>query len=410
MDIAIMGYGTVGAGTVNVLTKNREIIAEDCGEVIRIKAILDLRDFPGDPYEDRIVHDFEAVLNDPTIQVVAETMGGLHPAFEYVSRLLEAGKSVVTSNKDMVAAYGEELLKIAAENNADFFYEASVGGGIPVIRTINECLIQERIEEIRGIVNGTTNYILTEMEEEGVSFEEALEDAQELGYAERNPESDVEAMDPARKLAILSTHAYCIDVDWEQIERRGITQIAPQDITIAKAIDHHIKLIARSRFTRNRLFASVEPMMLPEDNVLARVEDAYNGIQLRGNMLDDITLFGKGAGGNPTGSAVAADIICASMHKTAGVTSTTYHEYKKVKPESFSQMNQSYMLRTEKRVSLPMEGIISSLHPESGTYAYFTKPLKRQELLDLREAIEKRGVQVLNCMVVEQEDNAIVNR
>jgi homoserine dehydrogenase len=163
MDIAIMGYGTVGSGTVNVLTKNREDITEDCGEVIRIKAILDLRDFPGDPYEDRIVHDFEQILNDPTIQVVAETMGGLHPAFEYVSQLLAAGKSVVTSNKDMVAAYGEELLKIAAAHECDFYYEASVGGGIPVIRMINECMIQERVEEITAILNGTTNYILTEM-------------------------------------------------------------------------------------------------------------------------------------------------------------------------------------------------------------------------------------------------------
>ena len=181
MDIAILGYGTVGSGTVNVLTRNRELIAEDSGEVLRIKAILDLKDFPGDPYEERIVHQFEDIVNDPTIEVVAETMGGLHPAFEYVSKLLEAGKSVVTSNKDLVAAYGEQLLEIAAAHAVDFFYEASVGGGIPIMRMINECMIQERIYEIMAILNGTTNYILTEMEEEGASFEEALEDAQELG-------------------------------------------------------------------------------------------------------------------------------------------------------------------------------------------------------------------------------------
>lgn len=408
MDIAIMGYGTVGSGTVNVLTKNRVDITEDCGEVIRIKAILDLRDFPGDPYEDRIVHDFEQILNDPTIQIVAETMGGLHPAFEYVSQLLAAGKSVVTSNKDMVAAYGEELLQIAAEHECDFFYEASVGGGIPVIRMINECMIQERVEEITAILNGTTNYILTEMEEEGVSFEEALEDAQELGYAEKNPENDVEGMDPARKLAILSTHAYCIDVNWEQIERRGITNITVEDIKIAKVIDHHIKLIARSRYKHKRLFADVEPMLLPEDHILSRVEDAYNGIMIKGNMLDDITIFGKGAGANPTGSAVAADVIAAAVHKSAGVSRTTYHDYKTVKPESFSQQAQSYMIRTKKNVSLPLEGIISSLHVDD-TVAYFTKPLKRQEMADLLEAIKNRGNEVLNYMVIAQENPVVVN-
>ena len=266
----------------------------------------------------------------------------------------------------------------------------------------------ERVEEITAILNGTTNYILTEMEEEGVSFEEALEDAQELGYAEKNPENDVEGMDPARKLAILSTHAYCIDVNWEQIERRGITNITVEDIKIAKAIDHHIKLIARSRYKHKRLFADVEPMLLPEDHILSRVEDAYNGIMIKGNMLDDITIFGKGAGANPTGSAVAADVIAAAVHKSAGVSRTTYHDYKTVKPESFSQQAQSYMIRTRKNVSLPLEGIISSLHVDD-TVAYFTKPLKRQEMADLLEAIKNRGNEVLNYMVIAQENPVVVN-
>ena len=402
MDIAIMGYGTVGTGTVNVLSKNRKTIAEDSGEVIRVKAILDLKDFPGDPYEERIVHDFNQILNDPTIQVVAETMGGLHPAFEYVSALLKAGKSVVTSNKDMVAEYGEELLEIAAKNHADFFYEASVGGGIPVIRMINECMVQEEVREIKGILNGTTNYILTEMEEEGMSFEEALEAAQDLGYAEQNPESDVEAMDAARKLAILSTHAYCIDVDWKLVERRGITKITKEDINIAKAIDHHIKLVARSQYIGSRLYAGVEPMLLPEDHILSRVEDVYNGIIITGNMVKDLTIFGKGAGGNPTGSAVAADLIAASLNKKDGVPTTHYHEYKKVKPESYSSQNQSYVLRTKRRTALPLEGIISGLHI-GDSYAYFTKPLKKQELKDLMNALERRGNKILNCMVIEKE-------
>lgn len=406
MDIAILGYGTVGSGTVTVLNRNREIITEDSGEVIRVKAILDLRDFPGDPYEERITHNFEEILHDPTIEVVAETMGGLHPTYEFVSQLLKAGKSVVTSNKDLVAAYGEELLEIAANNHVDFFYEASVGGGIPVIRMINQCLIQEKLYEIMAILNGTTNYILTEMEQEGTSFEETLEDAQEMGYAELNPASDVEGMDAARKLAILSTHAYCVDVDWETIERRGITQISKEDIEVAKAIDHHIKLIGRSRMVGTRLYASVEPMLLPEDHKLARVEGVYNKIMVKGNMLDDVAIEGKGAGSLPTGSAVAADIIMAAINKKGHVTSTTYHEYKKIKPESFSSLGQSYMLRTNQPVAMPQDGIISSIQVGE-TYAYFTKQIKSQELRDLIQQLETRGIKVLNCLTMEQEETGV---
>ena len=406
MDIAILGYGTVGAGTVNVLNRNREIITEDSGEVIRVKTILDLRDFPGDPYEDRITHNFEEILNDPDIQVVAETMGGLHPAYEFISQLLQAGKSVVTSNKDLVAAYGEKLLETAAAHHVDFFYEASVGGGIPIIRMINECMIQERLCEIMAILNGTTNYILTEMEQEGTSFEETLKDAQSMGYAELNPASDVEGMDAARKLAILSTHAYAVDVDWETIERRGITEITKEDIEIAKAVDHHIKLIGRSRMVGSKLYASVEPMLLPEDHKLARVEGVYNKIMVKGNMLDDISIEGKGAGSLPTGSAVAADIIKATINKRDHVTSTTYHEYQKMKPESFSSLGQCYMLRTSLPVSMPQDGIISAIQVGE-TYAYFTKQMKTQELRDLIQQLEVRGIQVLNCMAMEQEDSGV---
>ena len=242
------------------------------------------------------------------------------------------------------------------------------------------------------------------MEDAGTSFEEVLEDAQELGYAERNPESDVEAMDPARKLAILSTHAYCIDVDWKKIERRGITQIAKEDIEIAKAMDYHIKLVARSRMMGPRLFAGVEPIMLHEDHVLAGMEGVYNGITIKGNMLDDITIFGKGAGSYPTGSAVAADIICAAQNKSQGVSYTTYHRYHSLKPESYSILGQEYMIRTDKPVSLPMEDIISGMTLEGGIYAYFTKQLKTQELRDLFSRLKHRGVQILNYLVVEAED------
>ena len=406
MDIAILGYGTVGSGTVTVLDRNREIITEESGEMIRVKAILDLRDFPGDPYEERITHNFEDILKDPAIEVVAETMGGLHPTYEFVSQLLEAGKSVVTSNKDLVAAYGAKLLEIAVRNHVDFFYEASVGGGIPIIRTINQGMIQEQLEEIMAILNGTTNYILTKMEKEGTSFKETLEEAQKLGYAELNPASDVEGMDAARKLAILSTRAYSVDVDWETIERRGITEITKEDIAVAKAIDRHIKLIGRSRMVGETLYAGVEPMLLSEDHKLVRVEGVYNKILFKGNMVDDISIEGRGAGSLPTGSAVAADIIMAVINKKSHVTSTTYREYKKITPESFSSLGQSYMLRTNQSVSMPQDGISASIQVED-IYAYFTKQIKAQELRDLVQQLENKGIQVLNCLAMDKEESGV---
>ena len=406
MNIAILGYGTVGSGTAEVLKRNRAAITKRSGTEIEVKSILDLRDFPGDPYEDRITHNFEDILKDPSIEIVAETMGGLHPAFEFVSQLLKAGKTVVTSNKDLVAAYGNELLKLADENRADFFFEASVGGGIPVIRTINQCLMQEQIQEILAILNGTTNYILTKMEQEGTSFEETLKEAQKLGYAEQNPASDVEGMDATRKLAILSTLAYGVNVDWNTIERRGITEISKEDIEVAKASGHHIKLLGRSRMIGDQLYASVEPVLLPNEHKMARVNGVYNKIMITGNMLDDIALEGRGAGSLPTGSAVAADIIVATINKKNQVTSTTYEEIKSVVPESFSSLGQSYVLRTSQPVEMPQDAIQSSLKT-GDIYAYFTKPIKSQELKTLMQSLESQGVTVQNCLAVKQEETGV---
>lgn len=406
MDIAILGYGTVGSGAVTVLDRNYKSIVRQSGAEIRVKSILDLRDFPGDPFEDRITHNFEDILNDPSIEIVAETMGGLHPAFEFVSQLLKVGKSVVTSNKDLVAAYGAELLETADQNQVDFFFEASVGGGIPVIRTINQCLMQEEIQEIVAILNGTTNYILTKMEREGTSFEETLKEAQKLGYAELNPASDVEGMDAARKLAILSTLAYGVNVDWETIDRQGITKIAKEDIELAKASGHHIKLLGRSEKVGSQLYASVEPVLLPEEHKLAQVNGVYNKIMIKGNMLDDIAIEGRGAGSLPTGSSVVADIIMAAINKEKRVTSTTYREYNKISSESFRSLGQSYMLRTSQPVIMPQAGIISTIQVGE-TCAYFTKKLEAKELQDLTQQLENKGIQVLNCLAMEEEVNGV---
>ncbi len=251
-------------------------------------------------------------------------------------------------------------------------------------------------------MNGTTNYILTKMEQEGTSFEETLKEAQKLGYAELNPASDVEGMDATRKLAILSTIAYGVNVDWETIERRGITKIAKDDIEAAKASGYHIKLLGRSRKIGPQLYASVEPVLLPDGHKLAKVDDVYNKIMITGNTLNDIAIEGKGAGSLPTGSAVAADIVMAAINKKNQVTSTTYHEYKKIKPESFSSFGQSYMLRTDRPVVMPQNGILSTAQVEE-ICVCFTEKIKFNELQDLMQQLEAKEIQVLNCLAMEQE-------
>ena len=258
--IAVMGYGTVGSGVVEVILNNRDLIAKKADEPIDIKYVLDLRDFPGSVIEDRLVKDFEVIKNDPEVEVVVETMGGLHPAYEFVKASILAKKSVCTSNKELVAKYGPELIRIARENNVNFFFEASVGGGIPIIRPLNQSLTADAIEEITGILNGTTNYILTKMRDEGSDFESVLKEAQELGYAERNPEADVCGYDACRKIAILTSLAYGKQVDFEDIYTEGITAITAEDFKYAKAAGAAIKLFGTSRMVDGKVLAMVAPM------------------------------------------------------------------------------------------------------------------------------------------------------
>ena len=314
VNVAVLGYGTIGSGVVEVLQSNTEVIAQRAGEEIAVKYILDLRDFPGDPNADKIVHDYDIIDKDEDVQVVVECMGGVEPAYTFVKRALLNGRSVATSNKELVAKHGAELIAIAHEKNINFLFEASVGGGIPIIRPLVQCLTADVIEEVSGILNGTTNYMLTRMKEEGISFEEALKEAQEKGYAELHPEADVEGYDACRKIAILSSLAFGQQVDFEDIYTEGITSITTEDIRYATAMNKSIKLLGNSWRVDGKIYAMVCPMLLDNAHPLSGVNDVFNAIFVRGNMVDETMFYGKGAGKLPTASAVAADVVDCVKH------------------------------------------------------------------------------------------------
>lgn len=315
VKVAILGYGVVGSGVAEVLATHLDSIARRAKEEIRIKYILDLRDFPDSPFADRFTKSFDQIVNDPEVQVVAEVIGGLNPAFDYVKRCLLAGKSVVTSNKELVAAKGAELLKIAQENNVNFLFEASVGGGIPIIRPISQCLAANDVIEIAGILNGTTNFILTKMIRDQMGFEDALALAQKLGYAERNPAADIEGYDACRKICILASLAYGKHVYPEQVHTEGITKITLQDVEYAESWGGVIKLIGQvKKLEDGKIQISVAPMLIDHSSQLANVDDVFNGIMVRGDATGDVVFYGKGAGKLPTASAVVADIIDCVKH------------------------------------------------------------------------------------------------
>jgi len=300
IKVAILGYGTVGSGVLEVIEKNRDIINNKAVRDIQVKYVLDLRDFPGEPVESILVHDFNIILEDEEVNVICETMGGINPAYEFSKQALLKGKSVCTSNKELVATHGPELIRLAKENKCNYFFEASVGGGIPIIRAINYCLTPEKIEGITGILNGTTNYILTKMAKDGVAFKDVLKEAQEKGYAEKNPEADIEGHDSCRKIAILSSLMYGKTVDYKDIYTEGITKITKKDFIYAKAMGSSIKLLAISKEVKGQCFAMVAPFLLTSEHPLYHVNNVYNGILVRGNMLEDTMYYGRGAGKLPT--------------------------------------------------------------------------------------------------------------
>lgn len=314
--IAILGFGTVGSGVAEVLTKNAGSIARKAGEPVEIKYILGRHDYPDSPFRTLVVQDFSVIENDPEISVVAECIGGTGAAREYTLRALKAGKSVVTSNKEVVAEYGDEFFAIAREKNVNYLYEASVGGGIPIIRPLGSCLAANEISEIYGILNGTTNYILTKMIKEGLPFDTALKQAQKKGYAEADPTADVEGFDACRKICILASLAFGRHIVPAQVPTQGITRVTAEDVVLAEAAGMNIKLLGRAiRQEDGKVTAYVAPHLIPKEQQLAGVEDVFNGIVVRGDAIGDVMFYGRGAGKLPTASAVSADIIDAVKHK-----------------------------------------------------------------------------------------------
>ena len=321
-----MGFGVVGSGTVELLDKNKDVIKNRCGQEIEVKYILDLRDFPDSPYKDKLTKSFEDILNDPEITVVAELMGGKTFAYDYTKRLLQKGVSVVTSNKELVATYGAELLKIAKENGCNYLFEASVGGGIPIIRPLHQCLAANRFSKIAGILNGTTNYILTKMIYDQKSFDEALAQAQSLGYAEKDPSADVDGHDATRKLCILGSLAFGKHIYPEYVHCSGIREITLDDVEYAEHAGYAIKLIGLIENTESGIVATVCPRLVSINNPLSGVNDVFNAIMVTGDAVGEVLFYGRGAGKFPTASAVVGDIIDAVKHKGKEIISLNWSD------------------------------------------------------------------------------------
>lgn len=408
MYVAVMGYGTVGSGVVEVFNKNHDsIVRRSTRDSLDLKYILDLRDFPGDPNADKFIKDFNIILNDTDVKIVVETMGGLHPAFEFVSSLLKAGKSVVTSNKELVAAKGYELLTLAEENNVNFLFEASVGGGIPIIRPITQCLAANEIDEIAGILNGTTNFILTMMIEKNMTFADALKLAQDNGYAEKDPTADIEGHDACRKICILASLCFGKHVYPDAVYTEGITKITLEDVAYVQNYGGVIKLLGRAKRMENgKISALVSPAVVMHGSQLASVTDVFNAILVRGDAIGDVVFYGKGAGKLPTASAVVADVIDCAKHadrKKAfgwGASEENYVvDYKTLETALYVRAEGSDKAAALAAVEAQL-GKVKVLAREDAPeneLAFVTGTDTEQALT---EKLEKTGISVLSCIRV----------
>ncbi|MBQ4187293.1 MAG: homoserine dehydrogenase [Firmicutes bacterium] len=385
VSAAIMGYGTVGAGVFKVLNMNRELIRERVGEEIRVKYVLDLREFPGDPVTDVLTHDFNDILNDPEVRIVVETMGGLRPSYEFTKRALMAGKAVCTSNKELVAEHGVELRQIAKEKNVNYLFEASCGGGIPIIHVLDSALTADEIDSVHGILNGTTNYILTQMMDEGKEFADALKEAQALGYAERNPEADIEGWDACRKIAILSSLAYGKHISYKNVYTEGITAVDAADMAYAKALNMKIRLLAASGHSEEGVWAMVSPMLVNKQNMLYHVDGVLNAILVHGNAVGDTLFYGSGAGSLPTASAVAGDVISAARHLSRTMASDWKAEEMELMP--LDDVRHAFFVRfigTEEEAKAAFGGIKPVHLPElPGEFGFVTDVMTEKEFREV---------------------------
>lgn len=404
ISVAILGHGVVGSGVAEILLTHKQKLFAHVGEDIYIKHVLDLREFPDSPIADRFTKNFEDIINDIDVRVVVEVMGGTNPAYDFVKRCLLCGKSVVTSNKELVAKHGAELLQIAKDNNTNFLFEASVGGGIPIIRPMNQCLVANNVSEIAGILNGTTNFILTKMINEGMDFDTALKLAQDLGYAERNPEADVEGHDACRKICILASLAYGKHIYPEAVHTEGITNITLDDVKYAAIWGGVIKLIGKvKRLPDKKCDIVVAPMFVPYESQLSSIDDVFNGIMVRGDCTGDVVFYGKGAGKLPTASAVVADVIdCVKHLKSrkilfwADSDNSSVIDYK----ESVTAMYIRTTADSKDSAYNKARELFADIHvltnedAKENEFAFVCEPMKYQDILNNIDALNNSGVKV----------------
>ena len=406
MNVAVLGYGTVGSGVAQILVANKETIDKRANDKVNLKYILDIRTFEDDPMQDKLTKDFNVILEDDSVKVVAEAMGGIEPAYSYVKAALQRGKSVVTSNKELVAAHGPELIAYAKENRCNFLFEASVGGGIPVIRPLNNAFTGDEIEEITGILNGTTNFILTKMKNEGRRFESVLKEAQELGYAERNPAADVEGHDARRKIAILASLAFGEHVDYNDVAVEGITKVTEDDMAYAASLGCTIKLLGTCKRQGQEISAMVAPTIISNEHPLATVNDVFNAVLVKGEMVGDVMFYGRGAGKLPTASAMVADIIDAVRHKETHITVFWNREKLALVPKD--EMKTSYFVRVEGN-PLHSSALVKDIFGEAkevkplGDNEYaFIAPVQAEGEFDKKLEQVKDNFKVLSTLHIER--------
>ena len=402
--VAIMGHGVVGSGVADILYTHKQKLFSAVGEELRVKYILDLREFPDSPFADRFTKNFDDILSDVEVRIVVETMGGIHPAYEYVKACLAAGKSVVTSNKELVAAHGAELLAVSKETNANFLFEASVGGGIPIIRPINQCLVANNVSEIAGILNGTTNFILTKMIRENMQLEDALKLAQELGYAERNPAADIEGHDACRKICILASLTYGKHIYPEACYTEGITGITLSDVEYATVWGGVIKLIGSvKKVDKDKIDIIVAPMFIPNESQLSSIDDVFNGIMVRGDSVGDVVFYGRGAGKLPTASAVVADVIdCVKHLKARKYLSWVDSDNSSVIPHEDSVAAMYIRAQSNDTAAAydKAEAVFGEIHPlkkenaPEGELAFVTEPMTVREFEEKLKELTADGITV----------------
>lgn len=412
MDIAVLGYGTVGSGVVEIInTKHDVILGRNSKEDLHVKYILDLRDFPGDPNEDKVVHDFNTILEDDSVKIIAEAMGGVHPAFDFTAKALAAGKHVVTSNKELVSKKGSELLAIAKEHNVNYMFEASVGGGIPVLRPISFDLAGNNIQKVNGILNGTTNFILSKMIFDNLTFENALKIAQDNGYAEKDPTADVEGIDAVRKISILNNLSFGFGVNPDEIHAEGITRITLEDVAYAENYDCVIKLLATAELLDNgKVYIIVSPAFVHKTSMLAKVDDVLNAILIHGDNVGDVMFYGPGAGKLPTASAVVGDIVDCANHKDerrvlnwGALDMDRVADYREIPNQYYVRMNMKDIDKAQHEVRSSFENIY--LLARSGAYnselAFITDKMTENEvrakLANLQDAEVKSLIRVATC-------------